>query len=589
MRGRCIPLMGDHPGAHRAPRGGHCRIAAGVTRAAKKRPAATSEAESELDTADDQSVAPGPMPGGDVLAGHRPVIFSRGEIDKALAQAVGRNPSEAEPLPVDPPSLSSFCRRILLRLTPLELRGLLSMWRLVGRVGTQCSGTDAPVLALRALGDAIASVTEKHTPRFEHVFSCERIQWKRDFIRQVFPDVKCLFHDVGDMLYDRAICMKSGVTTVPSPDILLAGFPCVDVSSRNPNASRFRRVVSEGGSAAGESGGTTGRVFQDILAFSTVRQVPFVLMENVTGLLVPPKINGKPSGPSNFSVCVSALEEAGRIVNVWHLSPLMFGVPQTRPRLWFAAVQLPVICERMGRTMSEGMGGEVSLRMKSIMAKLVGHTQTSLNEFMVREVDTRVTTSIARAVRHEAIPSTMDRQLVHMLPGLATLSPRQWGILEDQDRRTGLLGKMPEERPRTIDISQTVNRASLSQPGVCHTWTPKSCLLHTGRGRPMLGVEGLRLQNIRFNDDLEAEAQLLSRWSNEQLSDLAGNAFQGNCCVAAVVAMLAAVGMVLESTTPPGVFAASSMGELGELQPCRSVVPYGDESTSSCSEGTAGL
>ena len=84
------------------------------------------------------------------------------------------------------------------------------------------------------------------------------------------------------------------------------------------------------------------------------------------------------------------------------------------------------------------------------------------------------------------------------------------------------------------NLSQNVDRETgSSRPGICPCLTPTMVPYVTNRGGPVIGLEALALQGIPV-DDL-----LLTRESEENMSDLAGNAMTstvvGSCVVAALV------------------------------------------------------
>lgn len=116
---------------------------------------------------------------------------------------------------------------------------------------------------------------------------------------------------------------------------------------------------------------------------------------------------------------------------------------------------------------------------------------------------------------------------------------------------------LPEERPRTLDLSQTLAQLRtmdvstsgiLSGHGMMECFCPKGFHFHTGRCRRVLGWEGLHLQNIWYG----SEEERLASMSDSLLSDLAGNAFNVNCCAAAFVTALVAVSFVAHAPEASG-------------------------------------
>ena len=80
------------------------------------------------------------------------------------------------------------------------------------RVGTDCSGMDIPILALRHIG----------VP-FAHQFSCDNDPIVKDFIMQNFP-AKIFFDDVKGRDYEKH------AEVVKNLDLYVAGFPCQSFS-----------------------------------------------------------------------------------------------------------------------------------------------------------------------------------------------------------------------------------------------------------------------------------------------------------------------------------------------------------------------
>ena len=94
------------------------------------------------------------------------------------------------------PRLSDVAEHFLNRLPPHQREQLSSAAERAMaegrplRVGTACSGTDSPIVVLKALSDALPTIT------FEHVFSCESSKKKRAWILDNFPDVPKMFLDI---------------------------------------------------------------------------------------------------------------------------------------------------------------------------------------------------------------------------------------------------------------------------------------------------------------------------------------------------------------------------------------------------------
>ena len=86
------------------------------------------------------------------------------------------------------------------------------------------------------------------------------------------------------------------------------------------------------------------------------------------------------------------------------------------------------------------------------------------------------------------------------------------------------------------NLSQNVDRTTGSgAAGICPCLTPSMVPFVTNRGGPLVGVEALSLQGIPVED------LLLTRESENQMSDLAGNAMTttvvGACMLSALILM----------------------------------------------------
>ena len=67
------------------------------------------------------------------------------------------------------------------------------------RIGTLCSGTDAPIFALRLLQKAVDLLGSGPRIGFEHVFSCEIEPFKQGFLRRNMVADTRIFRNVVEM------------------------------------------------------------------------------------------------------------------------------------------------------------------------------------------------------------------------------------------------------------------------------------------------------------------------------------------------------------------------------------------------------
>ena len=118
------------------------------------------------------------------------------------------------------------------------------------RLGTDCSGAEAPVWALRAMG-----------VMFEHVFSCDNEPAVQDFIRSASPPSHAVFTDM----------LRRPIADVPDVDIYVCGFPCTPYSSlRAHNTKLFKESAA--------------KPYFEILRILREKKPALAILENVIGL-----------------------------------------------------------------------------------------------------------------------------------------------------------------------------------------------------------------------------------------------------------------------------------------------------------------
>ena len=158
-----------------------------------------------------------------------------------------------------------------------------------------------------------------------------------------------LFSDAAQLQCTSALEEISGSEVlVPPCDLLIAGFPCTDVSGLNPGSlsESTRRTIRDASKR-------TGSVFSNLVEYLRKHQPKLLVLENVTKLAaVSPVCPVSPLGD-----CLEMLEEAGYFVKVFWLDAYFFGFPVHRSRLYFAGMRKEYL-EELGCTEDEvrGMG-----------------------------------------------------------------------------------------------------------------------------------------------------------------------------------------------------------------------------------------
>ena len=162
------------------------------------------------------------------------------------------------------------------------------------RLGTDFSGIDAPLQALRNLGVCV-----------EYLFASEIAADVREHVR---------LHGSPDRLYDDVTTRDH--TELPHVDLYVAGFPCQSFSLRGAH-----RGTSE----------PRGLLVQHSLAYIRHARPRVVVFENVPGLLTP-------RHRALLDETVTAMRSMGYSVDHRVLSARDFGCPQNRKRLFIVGI-----------------------------------------------------------------------------------------------------------------------------------------------------------------------------------------------------------------------------------------------------------
>jgi len=170
------------------------------------------------------------------------------------------------------------------------------------RVGTDCSGIEAPIQALIQMNIS-----------FKHVFSSEIDKFCIKSIKANY-DPTIIFGD-KDGPFPEGDITKRNIEDVPDMDLYVCGFPCQPFSN------------------AGERKGfedKRGNVFFSCLEVIEKKQPKYFILENVKGL----KSHDKGKTWKVIWDCILELEKIGYIVKWKILNTKDYGIPQNRERIF---------------------------------------------------------------------------------------------------------------------------------------------------------------------------------------------------------------------------------------------------------------
>ncbi|KAJ6498346.1 hypothetical protein DFH09DRAFT_336020 [Mycena vulgaris] len=403
------------------------------------------------------------------------------------------------------------------------------------RVATMCSGTESPLLALELIQKAIL---DQHGLDFkvEHVFSCEIEPFKQAYIERNFHP-PLLFRDVCELGNEKAHTAYGALAPVPGDvDLLVAGTSCVDYSNLNN--------VKQGIDAKGESGQT----FRGMLAWVEQHRPPLVILENVC------------SAP--WTRVAEEFEKIGYSAKSSRFDTKFFYIAHTRTRVYLIAVDakkssipdqwLHLVTQDLKRPASSTLDAFLlpsdDPRIHQARQKLVKESYNALDRRTGRTDWNRCERRHERSRSDECLGK--KRPLTNWDDGGSCNLPdyswsdwgvgqveRVWDLMDILYLRSAKKGIDPSYKTQVWNLSQNVDRThGSSKVGICPCLTPSMIPYITNRGGPMVGLEALAMQG------LPVDKLLLTRETEDQLADLAGNAMSttvvGACILAALVSGL---------------------------------------------------
>ncbi|KAI1778140.1 hypothetical protein F4818DRAFT_456099 [Hypoxylon cercidicola] len=453
-------------------------------------------------------------------------------------------------------------------------------------LGTMCSGTEAPVEAMR-MGQAIASWLDpdKENLTMDHVFSVEVVPFKQNYIRRNTEGC-IIFNNVLDFINPKdgkAPTAMGAMKTIPGGiDILIAGTSCVEFSNLNTKrASSFAATIKDKGIAAMEEldTGDLDKIFEEIIAnidtmgessqtfFAMLCYVrdyrpKVVLMENVVH--APWEQCRKFWFPSvGYHASVST-----------KIDTKDFYLPQTRNRGWLLALDRTVFgdkAEAIGKTWLEIIEKTLPRRASAPVESWLLSSTDQLTERARQDDSERALQPTsehdwehsksrhARARKSERLPG--GNPLTHWTPAdttppydrmdrlvLKTQGPRVqdcidiWylrglckGDLVKTDQGSGYHPYDMRFKNRILDLSQNVDRGANPPIGLSSCITPSGIPWVTNQSRLVTGFESLALQGLPLHRiQFGTETQ-------DQMRELAGNAMSVTVCVATLEGIFSAI------------------------------------------------
>ena len=367
----------------------------------------------------------------------------------------------------------------------------------------------------------------------EHVFSCENVAFKRNFIAATTRP-PLLFNDVVEIAGGgKGKCHDGKVRSVPEGfDVLVAGTECVDFSNLTTTPKGLR------------DGGRSDITFWATVNLAKLRQPPLVILENVA------------------SCPLAEIEQAFRDIGYDSVHTKLctsdYLLPQSRRRAYF------VFVHRDKAQFVDGSDGvawvECMDRLGSKRPSLPKEKPLGWTDFLISDVDTiktmysdRYSKNKGKKSRAKPLSKSLGAKWVGEIEkiekeeGLAAYDSAGGRPYSDATKGIDALALLPDRAKMRLDVRcKQAQAAGIDPFAVPLLWIPGQKLGYTKRGKnrgvassiapcvtpkhewivssrkaPLTGVEALLLQGISLKPYGD---KALKKFDDKQLRDLAGNA-----------------------------------------------------------------
>lgn len=382
------------------------------------------------------------------------------------------------------------------------------------RVGTDCSGAEAPIWALRAMN-------HPHT----HTFSCD---WK--------PDVRAYIASVcapEGPIFDNMLTRKD--EDIPEMDVYVCGFPCTPFSMLRRHKSRLLQEDA-------------AKPFMKLLQVLRARRPALAVLENVLGI-------EKVMKP----VCNMLRKLGCYFIIVVKIDSKELGVPLSRPRYYFilvrqnaAIVQDIDALASLGKTIMTACKRPVEGTVMDLMlsqGKLGGRDVKDAPARPLGSRSVRVSPKNAKAEARWIQKHAATRKKLGLGP------PTSWRASDALDLQNPrmrdawqLLADAHPGKSIIADLSQNVDRGGVSTNGVCPTLTPNSVMYVMAAKRRIQPLETLAMHFFPVH-----RMKIPTTLTGTTLRHLGGNTMH-------LKSVALALCMGLAMMRPPGEDASQKMG-----------------------------
>jgi len=321
------------------------------------------------------------------------------------------------------------------------------------KVGTMCSGTESPLLALGLVQQSLPKLGIADLD-VDHVFSAEIVAFKQAYIERNFhPNL--LFRDITELYLDEKKQMRGTTAYGAEVDvpkhihILIAGSSCVDFSTLNT------AQVDGFGQRKGESEDT----FLAVWRYTKWARPPIVILENV-------------DQQEAWDEFEAHFEQIGYATEVFKVDTKDYYIPHTRQRRYMLCLDQELYREAQNvelpawRKTMVGFERRASSALPSFLLPADDPRHISLmhrDQGSSREGKVEKSWEACRG-RHLAARSVealgVRKPITTVLPEhcdwgfMMRRVPREWDVVDICHLRQGLKGNDSQFKTRVIDLSQ---------------------------------------------------------------------------------------------------------------------------------------
>ena len=409
-------------------------------------------------------------------------------------------------------------------------------WRALGRhlkkwpggevitltIGTACSGSEFYLTALPLIAQELSKRIGRQV-QFDHRWSCELEPQKRQWIMDNFSPKK-LFDDITALAEGHCHDYVSGASAeVDNVDIIIAGTSCKDASRLNPHHMNRLDVVASGTHS-------TGGTFQGLarLVAKIGHRCQMVFLENVASL----RDRDPATGRSNFDSVREIIQSLGFGFISAEFSALDMGLPVARPRLYMAGVRCAD--EGAAQNLVDEVVTSIARDAQPVPLDALllreGSPSDLMRDWMPEGLTRRceqpgVVKDVVWKGKHDGEWAQVPPLVVERVVPLYTKNPWFHSLPHRQQDLLLLAAcrhEMTHKTALAIPLHTSMEWGFRCNPVHLPTLVPRGVFWLTARGRPLLGIEAVRLQGC---DPCMLPGLGPERHDSAFLCDLAGNAF----------------------------------------------------------------